>query len=742
MAILNYSSTKQDILDKGYLIGVGEKDYAKLFFTGDGHIITHGVDYTKDYANGYRGLVPSTTVTGKQVFSDNGWATLTTAFLPVDDTKIAADNLWSSDKIVKYFADGLAANDAMIFKGVLNKDTDGQTTGVFANVPASGYNAGWTYRVAIAGEYAGKKCEIGDVLIAVTDAGASQTEVQSGHWTVIQTNISGTTKFTINGEVYDTYTNTVKGDMTIYAPKTSGNQGEVLISNGASAPTWVAQSTLNAGTLDGTMKSGLLTEVTAANGNISVTVGGTTKSGTAAGNWNINAASADKVNHVLKTEGDGLTSVSYDGSAEKTIRLNPATTSTLGGVIVGNNVSVDTNGTISLTKKNVVDALGYEPETVDNSVIVSNKTKGLAPQVPSTSAGTIGPKYMFLAYNPDATPDASVGIEANWYTLPSNVLGNTWRPIKINDVELFDNSNTDTNAFNLKSTGLINLTKQADNSIVISTTAEENQNAFSNVKIGATEVKANTKTDTLNLIGNNISIEGTAGTNTITFTVADFVGATATTAGQKGLTPAPAAGDNLKFLRGDGTWVVPTDTNTWREIIVGDSKLSSDITSGSLSIEAGDNIAVSLSNNTLRIASTYVPHTYGVSTGLASTTSGNATTFALKEATTSEIGGIKIAAKRSAAVTTEVLSSVTGRNYGVEIDSDGKAFVNVPWQDTNIRDIKIGGTSIGTATLNIVPSEDVVISWDKNSDQFADGEATISFGLSWYNVSTGQYETA
>lgn len=39
-------------------------------------------------------------------------------------------------------------------------------------------------------------------------------------------------------------------------------------------------------------------------------------------------------------------------------------------------------------------------------------------------------------------------------------------------------------------------------------------------------------------------------------------GATSSTAGSTGLVPAPAAGKHTSFLRGDGTWVVPTNTNT------------------------------------------------------------------------------------------------------------------------------------------------------------------------------------
>lgn len=38
--------------------------------------------------------------------------------------------------------------------------------------------------------------------------------------------------------------------------------------------------------------------------------------------------------------------------------------------------------------------------------------------------------------------------------------------------------------------------------------------------------------------------------------------ATSNTAGAAGIVPAPAAGKQASFLRGDGTWAVPTNTNT------------------------------------------------------------------------------------------------------------------------------------------------------------------------------------
>ena len=37
-----------------------------------------------------------------------------------------------------------------------------------------------------------------------------------------------------------------------------------------------------------------------------------------------------------------------------------------------------------------------------------------------------------------------------------------------------------------------------------------------------------------------------------------MTGATAQAAGQQGQVPGPAAGDNTKFLRGDGTWAQPS----------------------------------------------------------------------------------------------------------------------------------------------------------------------------------------
>ena len=59
--------------------------------------------------------------------------------------------------------------------------------------------------------------------------------------------------------------------------------------------------------------------------------------------------------------------------------------------------------------------------------------------------------------------------------------------------------------------------------------------------------------------GVNYQMIGDIDTNT---TYSNMTAASADAAGKAGLVPAPAAGKQASFLRGDGTWVVPTNTDT------------------------------------------------------------------------------------------------------------------------------------------------------------------------------------
>lgn len=66
-------------------------------------------------------------------------------------------------------------NDALVFKGVANSNSD---------LPAT-HKQGWVYKVGTAGTYAGVTCEIGDTIYCVTDG----TAANNAHWCVIQANV-------------------------------------------------------------------------------------------------------------------------------------------------------------------------------------------------------------------------------------------------------------------------------------------------------------------------------------------------------------------------------------------------------------------------------------------------------------------------------------------------------------------------------------------------------------------------
>lgn len=86
--------------------------------------------------------------------------------------------LWGKivGKINSSIADSIAVADALIFKGVVSSTK---------SLPTEGVKTGWTYKVSEAGTYAGQKCEVGDMIIAVNGA-----DDDGGiKWTVIQNNV-------------------------------------------------------------------------------------------------------------------------------------------------------------------------------------------------------------------------------------------------------------------------------------------------------------------------------------------------------------------------------------------------------------------------------------------------------------------------------------------------------------------------------------------------------------------------
>jgi hypothetical protein len=169
MALLNFATSLSDAITKlGTITGIDStsSNYNKLIFTGDGRIVTHGKDYLDPDS-----LISSLTNTS---FSGTSTKLATSAQIQGLITELQTE-----------IKNNLAANDAMVFKGTIG------TSGTVTALPSSSYSAGWTYKVITAGTYAGIKCEVGDMIIAITDATASQTAINNAHWTVVQANIDG-----------------------------------------------------------------------------------------------------------------------------------------------------------------------------------------------------------------------------------------------------------------------------------------------------------------------------------------------------------------------------------------------------------------------------------------------------------------------------------------------------------------------------------------------------------------------
>lgn len=80
------------------------------------------------------------------------------------------------------------------------------------------------------------------------------------------------------------------------------------------------------------------------------------------------------------------------------------------------------------------------------------------------------------------------------------------------------------------------------------------------IKDGTTVVPK--ATSAANVNGHTVATNVPAGAKFTDTTYSDMKGATGSAAGTHGLVPAPAAGKNGQFLRGDGTWATPANTDT------------------------------------------------------------------------------------------------------------------------------------------------------------------------------------
>ena len=402
MALLNFATTYNEVSDKLHLEQSNTGDYIKLYFTKDGHIISHGVDYIPWGT----GIIPINK-------------------LPVDNTKVDNEHLWDSLTIQNKINQSFAANDAMRFKGTIGlKSLNNYTiNGEDAEFPSKTAVVGDTYRVVSSGQYAGVQCEIGDLLICIQ---ADPTGTNTA-WTVAQTNINGQIYHTINGIQKGFYSNDTES-FSIYAPTKSGASSQVLISKGPqSPPDWINQSDIIAGNLTDEAKKKLFSALSYNDDRLTITIGGTTKTTTISGRRAINVNSKEKLSTSDSTalnfiDGNGISFIW--NSTDKNLSVNANTGYETD--ILNKNYAVETDDTTNNLYVNVP----WIDTTYD---VVSKDANGLAPQLTPSNGKFINQEfYLLAAENDQATP--------GWYRLSNNSLINTWRTIKVGGTSIGDKS--------------------------------------------------------------------------------------------------------------------------------------------------------------------------------------------------------------------------------------------------------------------------------------------------------------
>ena len=400
MALLNFATTYDEVKGNLSLEQSNKGDYIKLYFTKDGHIISHGVDYIPW---GATGIIPIDR-------------------LPINNNEVSNKYLWDSATIQDKINKSFAANDAMRFKGTIGLTSINNYTinGVASEFPSKTASVGDTYRVVTAGNYAGINCEVGDLLICIKADPTGATTA----WTVAQTNINGQVYHTINGVQKGFYSNDTD-TFSIFAPTTAGALGQVLTSAGGnSAPVWKNQSEIIAGGLTDAAKKALFTVLTYTNDVLTITVGGTTKTATIgrrAVNVNSTEVLATSSNTALKfVDGTGI-SLNWDNE-HKNLSVNANVGFTTDAANRNYAVKTDTSQQLYVNVPWINTTYG----------IVSKDVNGLAPRVINTNKSTIGQSFYLLASSDGQTTPS-------WYKLPSNAFVNTWRTIQVNGESIGNN---------------------------------------------------------------------------------------------------------------------------------------------------------------------------------------------------------------------------------------------------------------------------------------------------------------
>ena len=172
----------------------------------------------------------------------------------------------------------------------------------------------------------------------------------------------------------------------------------------------------------------------------------------------------------------------------------------------------------------------------------------------------------------------------------------------------------------------------------------------------------------------NLKLTDVSGTETLTWieeTDNDTTYSTVTTS-VDGLAPTLPATHGSKFLRGDATWVVPTDTNT-NQLTTFTVSATTDTTPTTIS--HGDDLLFTAGTGIT--CETTADGTVTISNTVTDTD----TTYST--ATTSTEGLVKIEDGTTQTIAANTATATASRTYGVQLNASDQAVVNVPWTDTD-----------------------------------------------------------
>ncbi len=189
-------------------------------------------------------------------------------------------------------------------------------------------------------------------------------------------------------------------------------------------------------------------------------------------------------------------------------------------------------------------------------------------------------------------------------------------------------------------------------------------------------------------------------------------GAGASSAGYQGLVPGPSSGQNLHFLRGDGTWVIPTDTNT---TYTGSTSITLTGTSFSRPALTGD-VTASANDNTLTIANDAV--TFAKMQNIA--------TANMLGRTTAGTGDIELLTAASVRTFLNVADGATA-NAGTVISVGGTGSVDgltLTGTVTSSGNLTLGG-ALSTSAASITSGTLAVARGGTGQDTYTNGQLLI-----------------